>query len=358
MSKENQQPQASEEVDLGQLFKLIGNAFDRFFKFIASIFIGLYKVVLLFLIHIYKRFVWYAGAILIGTIAGFIIDMNSDKMYGANMFIETNFNSARQVYENVKQFHQLAEVDKDTVELAKRFNISPTEAAKLKGFYIEPDLDENKIAEMYSEFYLRLDSLSRATMTFDIYKASLNSFNFKVHRIGVASTDKTIYKKIEKYFTEELANNSYLEDLLEVNTQNLERRDKTLLEQVRKTDSLVDAYLTIRINESNKEPIPGSGTNLYMGDAESGNLVVDESKIIEKRLNLENQRLQVNLEKVEQQSVVNVLAGFPKTGYDISKWHEKMKFTLPIALFSLTFLLFLFFGIGNYLEKESKQQKL
>ena len=27
----------SEEVDLGQLFKLIGNAFNRFFKFIGSI---------------------------------------------------------------------------------------------------------------------------------------------------------------------------------------------------------------------------------------------------------------------------------------------------------------------------------
>ena len=357
MSKENKQPQASEEVDLGQLFKLIGNAFDRLFKFIASIFIGLYKVILLFLIHIYKRFVWYAGAILIGLIIGFIIDKNSDKFYGANMFIETNFNSSRQVYENIRQFHQLAKIDKDTAELARRFNISPTEAANLKGFYIEPDLDENKIAEMYSEFYLNLDSLSRAPMTFDIYKKLLNSHNFKIHKIGVESTDKYLYKKIEKAFVEELANNSYLEDLLEVNKQNLERRDKTLLEQVQKTDSLVDAYLSIRINESNKEPIPGSGTTLYMGDAESGNLVVDESKIIEKLLNLENQRLEVNLKKVEEQNVVNVLAGFPKTGYDITEWYEKMKFTLPIALFSLTFLIFLFLGLGNYLEKEIKQLK-
>jgi hypothetical protein len=31
-------PQPSEEVDLGQLFKMIGNAFQRLFQFIGSIF--------------------------------------------------------------------------------------------------------------------------------------------------------------------------------------------------------------------------------------------------------------------------------------------------------------------------------
>ena len=148
MSKELPQPQPSEEVDLGQLFKLIGNAFIKLFQFIASIFIGVYKVVLMLVIHFYKRMVWYAAAIVIGVVLGFIVDMNSDKMYGANLFIETNFNSARQVYENVKQFHQLAYEDKDTLELAKRLNISPAEASHLKGFYLEPDLDENEMAEI------------------------------------------------------------------------------------------------------------------------------------------------------------------------------------------------------------------
>ena len=125
MSKEKPQPEQSEEVDLGQLFKLIGNAFDRFFKFIASIFIGVYKLVLVLLIHFYKRVVWYAAAVIIGVVVGFIIDMNLDKLYGANMFIETNFNSSRQVYENIKQFHQLAYEDKDSLELAGRILENP-----------------------------------------------------------------------------------------------------------------------------------------------------------------------------------------------------------------------------------------
>ena len=243
MSKDKPQPQESEEVDIGQLFKLIGNAFDRLFKFIASIFIGVYKMVLLLLIHFYKKVVWYAAAVIIGAAVGFILDMNSDRLYGANMFIETNFNSARQVYENIKQFHQLANVDKDSLELAKRLNISVGEAAKLKGFYVMQDIDENSIAEMYSSFYTKLDSVSRLEMTFDRYKQSLTPYNFKIHQIGVASTDKTIYKKIENAFVSQISSNDYLESLLTVNRENLERQDKTLAVQIQKTDSLVNEYL-------------------------------------------------------------------------------------------------------------------
>jgi hypothetical protein len=354
MSKDLPQPQQSEEVDLGQLFKLIGNAFDRFFKFIASIFIGIYKVVLLLLIHFYKRFIWYSGAVIIGVVFGFVIDMNCDKIYGANLFIETNFNSARQVYENIKQFHQLANKDDDYLELATRLNISEEEASKLKGFYIEPDLDENVMAEMYSRFYTRLDSISRAEVSYNDYKEALTPYNFNIHKIGVASTDKTIYKKIEKAFINQLSQNTYLKELVEVNKINLDKKDKALFQQVQKTDSLVDEYLKIRINESKKEPIQGSGTNLYMGNAESNNLIVDESKIIGRRLELEAERRQINQAKVEQQSVINILADFPESGYDILEWYDKMKFVFPIILVSLTLFVFTFMGLGKYLDKQSK----
>jgi len=355
MSKDLQQEPQSEEVDLGQLFKIIGNAFQRFFDFIASIFKGVYKVILLLLIHIYKRVAWYAGALFIGVVVGFIVDKTSDKMYGANMFIQTNFNSARQVYKNVKQFHQLAYEDKDTLELAKRLNISPAEASHLKGFYLEPDLDENEMAEMYSNFYIRLDSLSRVTMTFDLYKESLTPYNYNIHKLGVASTDKSIYKKIEDAFTLQLSNNEYLKELVSVNRQNLVKEEQTLSQQVEKTDSLVQEYLKIRVNQSQKELIPGSGTNLYMGDAESSTLIMDESIVIEKRLVLERQKRRVNLDLVEQKNVVNVFAGFPNSGYDISVWTDKKKFVFPIILFLLTLVIFTFLGLRNFLEEESKK---
>ncbi|WP_203256643.1 hypothetical protein [Hyunsoonleella ulvae] len=355
MSKDlPQQPQQSEEVDLGQLFKVIGNLFDKLYKFIVNIFIGGFNFLILLLVHFHKRKLWYIGAVLIGLVAGYFIDKKSDKLYGANLFIETNFNSTRQVYENIHQFNQLT-IDKDSVELANRLNITIKEASKLKGFYVKPDLDENTMAKMYSDFYLQLDSISRLEMSYKRYKESLTPFNFKIHQIGVAATDRVVYKKIEKNFIEQISRNTYLNRLLESNKAILDKKDKMLEKQIQMTDSLVEQYLNIRIKESEKAGLPASGTNLYMGNAESTNLIVDESKIIKQRLSYESARRKIDSILVTKNSIINVIADFPESGYDIREWHDKMKYLLPVILFSVLLLIFSFLGLGSYLEQHSRK---
>ncbi|OBQ54924.1 hypothetical protein JJL45_03285 [Tamlana sp. s12] len=355
MSNEGQKPQQSEEVDLGQLFKVIGKGFERFFKFIASIFIGIYNLIIALLAHFYKRKIWYALAVIIGVIIGFVLDVKSDKTYGANMYVETNFNSSRQVYENIKQLNQLT-IDKDSLRLASILNVEPFQASKLNGFFISPSIDENQVAEMYSEFYTKLDSLSRTEMTYDRYLRSLTATNYPIHQIGVIATDKSIFKKIEPGVKQKLIDNPYLENLVLANKRNLEMEEKALQSQIQKTDSLANEYLKIRINESRKDPVQGSGTNLYMaGDSNSNGLLVDESKVIEKRLDLEELRREVNLRKAQEFGVINIVAGFPETGYDVRGWADKKKFMYPIVLFGLTFAFFAFLGLGKFLEAESKK---
>ncbi|WP_406685326.1 hypothetical protein N1F78_06270 [Seonamhaeicola sp. MEBiC1930] len=356
MSKDSPQPQQSEEVDLGQLFKFIGKAFDRLSKFISNIFIGVYKVTILILIHIYKRLVWYVSAVLVGVVLGFIIDSNSEKLYGANMHIQTNYNSARQVYENIKQFHQLASIDKDTSALAEKLNLTLSEASSLKGFFIEPDIDENEIAEMYSDFYQRLDSISQLEMTYDRYKNSLTPYNFSIHRIGVSSEDKHIYKRIQASFINGISKNEYLDNLLKANVEILQKKDKSLFDQVKKTDSLAGEYLKIRIKESNKEILPGTGTNLYLGDSESssGSLIVDESKVLQLRLRYEQERRKIDSAYAIKKNIINVMADFPESGYDIREWYDKMKLLLPVVLFSITVLIFSVIGLGRFLNEQSK----
>jgi len=361
MSKDlPQQPQQSEEVDLGQLFKAIGNIFDKFFRFLSNILTGIFKIILLLLTHFYKKIFWYATAIILGFIVGFLLDSKSEKLYGANMFIETNFNSARQVYENIKQFHQLANQDKDYEKLADKLNISEEEASKITGFYIDPDIDENAIAEMYSDFYQRLDSVSRIEMSYDRYKNSLTAYNFRIHRIGVASIDKTIYKKIEKAFIAEISTNDFLKEIVQANRENLIKKDQVLLREVKKTDSLVEEYLKIRLNESKKETVSGGDTNLYMADAgsSSSGLIVDEAKIIEKQRKLEEERIRINTLKVEQKNAVNVLANFPEVGYDISEWYNKMKLIVPMTLIILLLIVFSLLSLGKFLNEENKKTVL
>ena len=54
MSKTKQNQQA-EEVDLGQLFRMIGNGFNRLFNFIGTIFNEIFKGFLWLVLFIEKR---------------------------------------------------------------------------------------------------------------------------------------------------------------------------------------------------------------------------------------------------------------------------------------------------------------
>ena len=94
-----------------------------------------------------------------------------------------------------------------------------------------------------------------------------------------------------------------------------------------------------------------------MGDADSGSsLIVDESRVIRSRLALEETRREVLKEMVEQKDVINVIAGFPETGYDISKWTDKKKFTLPLILFIITLVIFTILSFSKYLDSQIKNE--
>ena len=347
-----QPQQSSDEVDLGQVFKLIGNMFDRFSKFIASIFNGIFKLIVQILSHFYKRYIWYVGAVVIGGVGGYFWDKNSTDLYAANMTIETNFSAARQVYENIAEFHQLAYVDKDSVELSERLNISRSDASKLKTFSIEPIINENVIAKSYSEFYLNLDSISRLEMTYDRYKASLTIDDHRTHSINLTTTDKTIYEKIADGFVGALSSNPYLDEILKTNVDILKKQDKALEKQVELTDSLVRQYMEIRLNQSRKQNTANSGTNVYMSSsAKSGGLFVNELEVLELKNEYEQGRRSIDSLLVNQKNVINVLTKFPKTGYEVGSWTNKKKLSLPLLLAAFIASIFMLIGLGKYLKK-------
>ena len=356
MDKELPNPKQSEEVDLGQLFKLIGNAFNSFFQFISNIFKAIYDVLLIIIIHIFKRLKWYIGAIVLGVVIGYFIDKNLPYLYGANMQVETKYNSARQVYENISFLNQLAAIDKDSVELAKLLEITPKEAASIKGFSIEPNIDENDKIKLFSDFRSQLDSLTRSTYTYKNYIEGLTYYSFENHQIEVKSLNKFIFQKINKSLAKELANNPYLEEIKEVTLKNLTLKEIALEEQTKALDSLKNTYLNIRKTESEKESIkPGSGTNLFLGENKQQNLIVDETKLVERQLDLNEEKLKVYTDLIENKYVVNIISEFPRAGYDIGKLTDKVKVMLPLLFVLITLLIFIGLGLKKYLKKAEER---
>jgi hypothetical protein len=346
----------SEEVDLLVFFNLIGNAFGKVYSFFEGIFKTIYKLIIALLLHLFKSAKWYAIGLVLSFILGYAIDYYADKEYGANMFINTNFNSNRQVYENIRNLNQLAEIDEDFTEISSQLKISVEDAEKIKGFFIEPDIDENTKLTMYVNYKDGLDSISLAESSYKDYVNGLNNYNFNSHKIGVLSTDKNVFKKLKNNFVNFLRRNPYLDSLKQINLVNIKGKIKDIDKQINILDSLKNSYLDIRIRESNKsvENLGGAGTNLYMGDAQPNELLVDESKITELLYSLARQKTTLENQFDLNQNIIDVVSDFPPSGYDVSQWTDYKKYILPILTFVLTFFMIMIINLNRFLKKQKQ----
>ena len=140
MSKENI---ASDEVDLGNLFKIIGKGIQNFFNAIGRFFVSIFHYFILFLLFIRNNSLKLGIAVLIGGAIGLYLDFTQPSVYSSQMVVEPNFKSTQQLYNDISFYHELVK-QKDSVLLAESLNISVAEAAKLKGFYIEAIKNENE----------------------------------------------------------------------------------------------------------------------------------------------------------------------------------------------------------------------
>ena len=101
----NTKENTSEEIDLGQLFKIIGDGLKRFFQFFGNIFKGLFHLLIVFLQFIRAHFVKFAIAAVVGVAVGWYWDYTSEDIYRSNMVVEPNFNSVQQLYNNINFYN-------------------------------------------------------------------------------------------------------------------------------------------------------------------------------------------------------------------------------------------------------------
>ncbi len=149
-TKDNQQKPKDEEVDLGSLFTLIGRGFSKLFSFIGSLFISLFHFLIIVLLFVRRHFIVLILSFIIGGALGFYSE-DGKKTYVASMVVKPNFNSVRQLYNNVAYFNDLV-AQKDTSTLSLIFNISNYDAKSLASFTNAPIITYSLNVEAYNDF--------------------------------------------------------------------------------------------------------------------------------------------------------------------------------------------------------------
>ncbi|HEY5688308.1 MAG TPA: hypothetical protein VIS27_08400 [Yeosuana sp.] len=349
MSKELPQPQSSEEVDLGQLFKLIGRGFDRFFRFISNIFKGAFNIIILFLIFIQKHFIKLAAIGLVGIAIGIFLDHNKEPRFVSTMVIEPNFNSVQQLYNNVNFYNELADA-KDSTALAEALEISKKEASSLKELLVESYSDENQKIQLFDKFVRSLDTTTQKTLDLESYLKNFNSFDARFHTITIIASDNSIAKKIQPSIINSISRNDYFNLQKNISDINIKLQDSLYKKQVNEIDSLQLLYKKVMLKEADKAM---EGTNISLGEnAKESN---KELALINKMDELKSGLVLLNEERGNKASILNVISEFPRKGVEVKGFLNSYKFLIPSLLLGFTLFVLGLISLNAYLNNYKKE---
>ncbi|OYX28460.1 MAG: hypothetical protein B7Z06_01625 [Flavobacteriales bacterium 32-35-8] len=349
MSKDLPQPQQSEEVDLGQLFKLIGNAFDRFFKFIGSIFKGIFGVIILFLLFLQKNFIKLVIVGVLGLAIGVFIDFIKEPKFISTMVVEPNFNSVQQLYNNINFYNELAEAE-DSTALADVLKITKKQASTIKEFKVESYSDENQKIQLFDRFVRSLDTTTQKAIDMEAYLKNFNSFDARFHTVSIIATNNSIAKKIQPVIINSISENQYFNLQKETSDINIELQEKLYNKQIVEIDSLQSLYKRVMEKEA-EHPMQGTAINL----GENGSKENKELALINKMEELKTSLVDLNQESANKESILNVISDFPDKGVKQKGILKSYKFLVPCAMLVLALFVFALLSLNTYLKNYKKK---
>jgi len=337
-----------DEIDLGQLFRIIGLGFQKFFNFIGNIFKGLFHLLILFILLVQKHFIILTVVVVVGVAGGFFLDnYSTEKNYISKMVVEPNFHSARQLYNNIDFYNDLAETQ-DSTTLATALNITEHEALSIKEIFVDSFEDENQKIVVFDDFIKTLDSTTIKTIEidFDDYLKNFIELDNRFHQISVVSTDDKVAKKIQPAIISSISDNDYFRLQKEVAHKNIALQESIYNKQLIEIDSIQNLYKRVLEKEAEK-PVQG-GTNINLaGNRESQS---KELELVRERDFIKEKLVELNKEWAKTSEVLNVISDFPAKGLKQKGLLVNYVVKLPLLLLGAVFLTLSLRPLGNYLK--------
>lgn len=338
-----------EEVDLGSVFLIIGRGISKFFKFIGKIFSSIFHALITILLFFKKNRIKLGLAFVIGAVIGLFVEWNEEKEFGSNLLVQTNFDSARQLYNNIDFYDDLVQ-QKNHAMLAKIFNLEEDAAASLRRFTIEPIKNGNDIITSFDALVLSIDTTTVKSYSFQDFKQQFTKFNYKVHTIEVQATKSDVFSSIDEVIISAITENNYFNKLKELTNENLNRTNTLLRKNLAQTDSLHRIYKKVLLEEAKNQK---QGTSIDFGNRAKTN---KELALFETTLTLNEELKSVSEEITEKSEIINVISNFQPIGYEIKGVSENRGVQFALASLVLMILYLLILKLNVYLENYSQKK--
>jgi len=354
MSKNDLDPKPShqqikeDEIDVNQLFVLIGNGFSNVFNFVGNLFKSLFKWILLQILFIRNNFrKLMLSAIIVGVLGGIYQYGFKEIKYESSMTVEPNFGSSFQLYKNIDYFLSLIE-QKNYEQLAESLNISLDEAKSISWIEAEPYSNDNQSLISYKYFMEDLDSLTNNLIDYKTYAKKQPVESYKFHVVNIVSKDNYIFEKLEEPIINSITKNTYYDKVQSTSYLNLISRKNALLASMVEIDSLRLLYKKVLLAESTKE---NSGTNIFLSSTENDD---KQLLVFDKYMLLNQQLIEVNKKLMEEDKVINVISSFNSIGMKINDWYRNFAILGFIAGFLFLYLLLIFKELNHFLIQYEK----
>ncbi|MCB0382799.1 MAG: hypothetical protein KDD05_05715 [Psychroserpens sp.] len=348
MSKELQNDNSPEEVDLGLMFNAIGKLFNSLIEFIKNIFKSIFSAVIFIIQTLLNNIKIITIVVLLSAIAGYLAERIKTKIYASDMLVETYFDAKYQLATNIKTYNALIR-DGEYEKLSDIFNIDLESTKQLVKFEINPGPEtENDRIVLYDKFVRSIDSVRAQEVSYEDYIENRDIFSGNLFLITVESFKKDIYRDLEVGLDSTFKT--------EYSTRRMEKRDKLLdvkkqniLKQLEQVDSLQQVYISVLEDESKsaRTEINLGGESLSLNKERTN---TREFELLNKEIELRNNLRKLEETKIEEDVFFDIISGFQDIGDPKNNLKEKYSLIFPVLSFALLCLFFMMLKIIKYVR--------
>lgn len=317
-----QHNQSNDEIDLGQLFQLIGRGFNRLGIGFLKLFIYLKK----------KAFI-IGGLVILGVAIGFGLNQITEEKKKIEVIVKPNLDSENYLYDVVAEIQSNIK-SKDTA-FFKDLGIVGVDLAQFK-ISVNP-IEGDKSKKVDIDYLELLEKFQNNAQFSDVIRTEITKQSILNHRIEFLFKDSQEGVLFANKVMDYINSSEYFKDLVGVSKSNAQIRlqeNQSLIQQI---DSLVLGYTKQLGEEGSKIP----EGQLLLNDDEP----FDITGLLQLKNGLILNSAQQRLELQKNTKIINIL-NFGKPQQVVKSFFGKRLVLLPVVFISL-FLVFEFISFLN-----------
>ena len=352
MSTNSNKPNTNEEVDLGQLFKLIGNAFDRFFNFIYNIFKSFFLAFVWLVFFVKKRIIILVLASVFGFVYGLLNSKSAAPKYESSVIVVQNYPTGENLYNSVSYYNDLVRQG-DFQTLGIVLNLGEEKAQSILSFEVEPVVSENDKLLAFNNYVQKLDSLASTKIEYEDFLLNNEDHTHKYQQVKISSTQRNNFKSVFESIVETINSNPFFKNEQYKDIAGLNKTKEGLELALVKSDSLQSTYKRVLEQGLNSDKASEIGIT-FEGSGETDK--TKEYDLYQSDLVLRSELVEVERELLDKQFIIEAISnkqdsGFASNTKEFFGNQLSVKLYFTVVLFLSAFIILLGLEFFKFLEK-------